>query len=229
MDAGVAGARDLDAEAAVGLDKRSADALLSVAFFVGVGNVGAAARDRARDAAVGANRPELEEGVFGLVTGVLEREAVAGVLGRLGEVAVDDGRCVLAGVLLLADRVDVPVCCGLSGTCAEGGERGDRTGVLVLDAAEAAAREAAAGDLAGVTVADFFVVVVLLGAGAGLGGSGGSAVMGVGGITFNSADEGSGSAMGSGSGAGSSAGSAVSSTGGVMIEGGETEPVFAFS
>lgn len=70
--------RTFEMEAAVGLLRRSAALVLKVAFLIGVGTAGAAAfRAFARDAAVGANRPE----------GVLGREVPAvrvepGVFGR---------------------------------------------------------------------------------------------------------------------------------------------------
>jgi hypothetical protein len=77
--------RAFEAEAAVGLLRRSATLLESVTFLVGGGGGGCAFRAFARDAAVGANRPEA--GVFGLETveegpelGVLERAALAGLL-----------------------------------------------------------------------------------------------------------------------------------------------------
>lgn len=224
VDAGVAGARALDAEAAVGLANRSAELLLNVAFLTGVGNGMPAARDRAKDAAVGANRPE--DGVFGLDTpvaaGILGRDA-DGVFERLDGGAVDAGRGALAGVdtpaLLVADRVDVPVCCGLSGTCAEGGERGDRMGVPVLDAVEGAVR----GDLTGVAFVDFLAAVGLLVVVAGLRDFSGSTIVGG---ESTSAVVGSGSSSGVGSSAGSEASSAA---GGVIIAGGETDPGFKFS
>lgn len=75
--------RAFDMDAAVGLLNRSAALLLSVAFFTGGGAGGNALRERARDAAVGANNPE--EGVFG-------RDAcMAGVFGREGVEGVDLG------------------------------------------------------------------------------------------------------------------------------------------
>lgn len=202
--------------------------LLSVAFLVGVGTGGAAARDRASEAAVGANKPELEDGVFGLVTpaaaGVFGRAADAGVLGRLGEGLVDAGRGVRAGVdrpgLLAVDRADVPVCCGRSGTCADGGERGDRVGVPVLDAARAAVRDA--GDLAGVAAAGFLAAGLLVTA------------AGWGDVASSALADGEGNSAradsGSSSGAGSALGSGVSSTaGGVTIVGCATGSGFDFS
>ena len=73
-DAAMAGGRALDKEAAVGLLSRSMELLLRVDFLVGVGAGSGALRDRARDAAVGAKRPE--DGVFDrLEVGVLAREA----------------------------------------------------------------------------------------------------------------------------------------------------------
>jgi hypothetical protein len=100
--------------------KRSAALLLRVAFLTGVGTGGAALRALARDAAVGANKPD--EGVFGrgaVVDGVFERtlgvETVdAGVLGVLGVIFDDDLVClILEGVAVAVDLMDVPVCCGL--------------------------------------------------------------------------------------------------------------------
>lgn len=111
------GLRTFEIDAAVGLLNRSAALLLRVAFLTGVGNGGAALRDLAKDAAVGANKPD--EGVLGrgvVFDGVLGRTLVAeGVLGRLG-VALDDDLAYLVpeGVETAAvDLVDVPVCCGL--------------------------------------------------------------------------------------------------------------------
>lgn len=123
--------------------RRSSALLLSVGFFVGVGTCGAALRARAREAAVGANRPE--EGVFGrgvVVAGALElREGVLGrALGVEGALGADFAAmaCLAAAE---ADLTDCPVCCGLRG-CEEvlredeilvavGGDlNGDLTGVL---------------------------------------------------------------------------------------------------
>jgi hypothetical protein len=59
--------RALDNDAAVGLLSLSAASLLRVTFLTGGGGGGGALRERARDAAVGAKRPE--DGVFGLATG----------------------------------------------------------------------------------------------------------------------------------------------------------------
>jgi len=71
------GVRAFDIDAAVGLLRRSAALLLKVAFFVGAGGCGSAFRALAREAAVGANRPD---GVFErTVEGVLGRVAVDGV------------------------------------------------------------------------------------------------------------------------------------------------------
>jgi hypothetical protein len=112
--AGLAGAFvERASDAAVGLLRRSAELLLRVTFLVGVGSCGAALRDLAREAAVGANKPD----------GVLGR-ALEGVLGRV----VDEGVFVRDGVegnalgpdlvYLTAEEVDVtdwPVCCGLIG------------------------------------------------------------------------------------------------------------------
>lgn len=61
-----AGVRALDNDAAVGLLSLSAASLLKVIFLTGGGGGGGALRERASDAAVGANRPE--DGVFGLAT-----------------------------------------------------------------------------------------------------------------------------------------------------------------
>ena len=55
--------RAFDMDAAVGLLNRSVAVLLNAVFFTAGGRGGRALRERARDAAVGANRPE--EGVFG--------------------------------------------------------------------------------------------------------------------------------------------------------------------
>jgi len=102
-------------DAAVGLLRRSAALLLRVAFFTGGGAGGRALRERARDAAVGANRPE--EGVFGRDTlfgraaGVFGREGVMGV--DLGiDLGVDFGGLRMVEAL---EMTDWPVCCGLSG------------------------------------------------------------------------------------------------------------------
>ena len=116
------GLRTFEIDAAVGLLKRSAAVPLKVALLAGVGNGGAALRALARDAAVGANRPD--EGVLGRgapLDGVLERamgvELDEGVFGRLG-VALDDDLAylLLGGVdMMEVDLVDVPVCWGLRG------------------------------------------------------------------------------------------------------------------
>lgn len=105
------GARAFDMEAAVGLLNRSAALLLNVAFFTGGGAGGRALRERARDAAVGANKPE--EGVFGR-----DRLAAcaAGVFGREGVEGVDLGTD-LGGLrtVEVLEATDCPVCCGLMG------------------------------------------------------------------------------------------------------------------
>jgi hypothetical protein len=92
LDVAVVGVRARDNEAAVGLLKRSAERLLKVTFFVGVGGSGCAFLALARDAAVGAKRPEgvlgrVEEGVLGRAAapgvgrdGVFERTGVTGVV-----------------------------------------------------------------------------------------------------------------------------------------------------
>lgn len=59
------GVRALDNDAAVGLLSLSAASLLRVTFLTGGGGGGGALRERASDAAVGANRPK--DGVLGLV------------------------------------------------------------------------------------------------------------------------------------------------------------------
>ena len=82
------GKRDLDKDAAVGLLSRSAAAALRVTFLVGVGSCGSAFRARAREAAVGAKRPEA--GVLGRWLG-LPAVAFDGVLGRDGVFADRDG------------------------------------------------------------------------------------------------------------------------------------------
>jgi hypothetical protein len=111
-----AGVRAFDMDAAVGLLKRSAELLLKVAFFTGGGAGGRALRERARDAAVGANKPV--EGVFGRDTLVAR---MAGVFGREGVLAgVDLGVDLgadLEGLRIVEalELTDCPVCCGLSG------------------------------------------------------------------------------------------------------------------
>lgn len=80
--AGLAGAGafvERASDAAVGLLRRSAELLFTVTFLVGVGSCGATLRDFAREAAVGANRPD----------GVLGREP-EGVLGRTADEDVLD-------------------------------------------------------------------------------------------------------------------------------------------
>jgi len=112
--AGLAGAfAERASDAAVGLLKRSAEVLLSATFFVGVGSCGAALRALAREAAVGANKPD---GVLGrALEGVLGRAAADAVLGRDGV----EGKALGTGlVCLTVEEVEVadwPVCCGLSG------------------------------------------------------------------------------------------------------------------
>jgi hypothetical protein len=81
--------RILDKDAAVGLLKRSAALLLSEVFLTGGGGWGGAFRDLAREAAVGAYRPD--DGVFG--------RAVEGVFGRERDEAVRDGVWARAGVM----------------------------------------------------------------------------------------------------------------------------------
>ena len=102
-------------DAAVGLFRRSAELLLKVTFRTGGGNSGAALRAFAREAAVGANKPD----------GVLGR-ALEGVLGRAegrDVFVVRDGvegnalganlvACLTVEVVEVADW---PVCCGLTG------------------------------------------------------------------------------------------------------------------
>jgi hypothetical protein len=109
-------------DAAVGLLKRSAALLLKVALLTGVGTGGAGLRPLARDAAVGANKPD--EGVFerGVVPdGVFERalgvDVAEGVLGRLGVVLEDGLACLMVegGDVTAGDLVDVPVYCDLRG------------------------------------------------------------------------------------------------------------------
>lgn len=103
------GARAFDIDAAVGLLNRSAALLLSVVFFTGGGAGVGTLRERARDAAVGANKPE--EGVFGR-----DGACMAGVFGREGVAGVDLGTDlgVLRTVEVL-EAADCPVCCGLMG------------------------------------------------------------------------------------------------------------------
>lgn len=98
-------------DAAVGLLNRSAALLLSVAFFTGGGAGEGTLRERARDAAVGANKPE--EGVFG-------RDALvactAGVFGREGVTGVDLGTNLgVVRTVEVLEAADCPVCCGLIG------------------------------------------------------------------------------------------------------------------
>lgn len=103
------GVRALDNEAAVGLLRRSATALLNVVFFVGVGGGGTAVLAFAKDAAVGAKRPD---GVFG-------RIAEVGDLVRDVELGVRrDGvfeRVGVAGGFAAGFRCDDPVCWGFNG------------------------------------------------------------------------------------------------------------------
>jgi len=96
-------------EAAVGLLRRSIELLLIVVFLVGVGTRGGAFRDRAREAAVGANNPV--EGVFGRAEGVgvlapvaaSDREGVFALAGVAG--------AFVAALLVVALEVtDCPVC-----------------------------------------------------------------------------------------------------------------------
>lgn len=112
----------LEREEAVGLLRRSAEALLRATFFDGVGASADALRDLAKDAAVGANRLDgvFARSVDGVDVGVLDRND--GVFG-LGLVALvrEDFEGVLGAVLGTAglrveevDVVDVPVCCGRS-------------------------------------------------------------------------------------------------------------------
>lgn len=170
-----AGSRTLEIDAAVGLLKRSAALLLSVAFLTGVGTGGCALRARARDAAVGANRPV--EGVFGrdalagVPPGVFGRKGVEGVFARLGVETVAllvDLLSLGVEVVDFVDLIDVPVFWGRSG-CAVGGllgvvRTGDFCGVLVVVAGRVV------GALIGVDVVDagfrvggVFVVVGLEG------------------------------------------------------------------
>lgn len=113
LDVVEVGVRARDNDAAVGLLKRSAELLLSVTFFVGVGGKGWAFLARARDAAVGAKRPE--DGVLGRVAGVVVlgvgRDGVLARMGVAGGLATD----FRAAAAILAE----PVCCGLRG-CAAG-------------------------------------------------------------------------------------------------------------
>lgn len=151
------GRRTFEIDAAVGLLKRSAALLLRVAFLTGVGTGGAAFRALARDAAVGANKPD--EGVFergGTPDGVFERElgveADEGVLGRLGVDLADDlGDLKLEGVVVAADLVDVPVCC-----CLRGWDLGGPIVEVVLGLG-------VTGDFCGVWAADGFGAGILTG------------------------------------------------------------------
>lgn len=142
--------------------KRSAALLLRVALLTGVGNGGAALRALARDAAVGANRPDegvfgrevVPDGVFEWASGVVVDE---GVLGRLGVVLNDDLDCLMPEKVEVgpADLVDVPVCCGLRGWDL-GGLRGEFWGgerICDFGGVLAAADVLGAGPLAGVEVA----------------------------------------------------------------------------
>jgi len=122
--------RALDNDAAVGLLSLSAASLLRVIFLTGGGGGGGALRERASDAAVGANRPE--EGVFGLVTAWLceiddlGREGVDGaVLGTERAWRVVEGFNV----------TDWPVCCDLRG-CETDDWRDAFGGELTKDLAE---------------------------------------------------------------------------------------------
>ena len=109
------GVRALDREAAVGLLSRSATALLNVVFFVGVGGKGGAFLDFAKDAAVGANRPE---GVFGRLAVV---GAGTGDLALVAEAGAREGVFERKGVVgvgfVIGFRADADdaVCCGLNG------------------------------------------------------------------------------------------------------------------
>lgn len=102
--------RALDNDAAVGLLSLSAASLLRVTFLTGGGGGGGALRDRARDAAVGAKRPE--DGVFGLATCWF---CAADDLGREGV----DGAVLGTGrawrVVEGFDTTDWPVCWDLRG------------------------------------------------------------------------------------------------------------------
>lgn len=122
----------MDSDAAVGLLSLSAASLLRVAFLMGGGGGGGALRERASDAAVGANRPE--DGVFGLATAGLGFCA-ADDLGREGV----DGAVLGAGRAWRAvegfDATDWPVCWDLSG-CETDDWRDDFGGVLAEDLAE---------------------------------------------------------------------------------------------
>lgn len=98
-------------DAAVGLLNRSAALLLSVAFFTGGGAGEGTLRERARDAAVGANKPE--EGVFGRDAFVA---CTAGVFGREGVIGVDLGTNLgVVRTVEVLEAADCPVCCGLMG------------------------------------------------------------------------------------------------------------------
>lgn len=115
--AGAAAAEILALDAAVGLLRRSIELLLIVGFFEGVGIWGAAFRDRARDAAVGANKPV--EGVFGRAdVGVLAREAASE---RDGVLLTGVAGTLVAGLLVVAlEATDWPVCCGFKGWAIDG-------------------------------------------------------------------------------------------------------------
>lgn len=103
--------RAFDIDAAVGLLNRSAALLLSVAFFTGGGAGRGTLRERARDAAVGANKPK--EGVFGRDAFVV---CTAGVFGREGVTGVDRGTDFgVLRTLEVLEATDCPVCCGLIG------------------------------------------------------------------------------------------------------------------
>jgi hypothetical protein len=113
----------LDKEAAVGLLRRSAAALLALLFLVEGGGCEGALRDLAKEAAVGANRLEgvlgrdTELGVFGR-EGVLARGGlVTEVLARDVFEGVDGAVRVTAGLRVeeLFEVVDWPVCCGFRG------------------------------------------------------------------------------------------------------------------
>lgn len=102
--------RAFDNDAAVGLLSLSAASLLRVTFLTGGGGGGGALRERASDAAVGANRPE--DGVFGLaITGF----CAATDLGREGVDGAVLGTARARRVVEGFDTTDWPVCCGLRG------------------------------------------------------------------------------------------------------------------
>lgn len=111
--------------------RRSAAPLLNVAFLIGVGTAGTALRAFARDAAVGANKPDPAEGVFG-------REVPAvkpGVFGRDIWLGVDfelDWMCLTFEGVEMADLVDVPVCWGLRGCELDEVKAGERTGDFLV-------------------------------------------------------------------------------------------------